>query len=856
MNETLSSNDSAPKPSTCGTRATLWAALFAAGVCALTPLPFLPSLSNGFVNWDDPGLILENVHIQSLGWKQLSWMFTSFHMGPYEPIPLLSLALDYSIWGPDARGFHLSSMLWHTANALSFYVLVRRLLIAAIPAAASRPLLLGLCSTISAVIFSMHPLRVESVAWAAGRLDLVAAFFGLWTVWSYTKAVGIDSRQCSTIRWLTVSLIFYALSLLSKSSTLLLPAVLSVLDFYPLGRLSRSRWRTSDPVARGIWLEKLPFWMLSVVAAGVALYGRYVAGAVAPLAAYGLIDRIALVGFSSAFYAWKTLLPLRLSPLYELPDDISILEPRFLAGIGATLLATALVVRHRHRAPAALAAWVVYLILLLPASGLTQTGAQLAADRYSYLPCLSFAVLLGGLCLRWPLAIANSTRAMGVSAALLVASLVLGALSWHQTKIWRNSQTLWQSALRIDPASSKALTGLACAVAEEGALAQARTLLEEATQLRPRSHYAHWNLGLVLYRLGERELAVQHYMEAWRWSPHSFDIAQAMGSLYQENGDWPNAAHWYERALARRPNEPKTLTGLGTVRAALGELDRAVALLQRAIQIDPGNSIAHNSLGIAFRRLGKTDLALEQFVIARRLDPGSADICYNLGYLFMYTEDWPSAIEWYERALSIDPKLVKAINDMGIVHKKQGQIDRAVELYREALKVDPNSTEPRYNLALALAEGGEAEGAIAEYERVLQLDSAHVSAAHNLAMLLVGRHSFSRAANVLETAVNVTNHPALMQRLSWLLATAPEPDVRDGPEAVRLAEHLAERTQANAQVLDTLAAAYAEAGIFNLAVEAASRAIQLASQNETSDLADEIRARRELYRAGQAYRSE
>jgi Flp pilus assembly protein TadD len=199
--------------------------------------------------------------------------------------------------------------------------------------------------------------------------------------------------------------------------------------------------------------------------------------------------------------------------------------------------------------------------------------------------------------------------------------------------------------------------------------------------------------------------------------------------------------------------------------------------------------------------------------------------------------------------------LVKALNDMGIVYKRQGQIDQAMKWYREALDVDPQSTEPRYNLALALAEQDRGEDAMAEYGQVLELDQTHVSAAHHLAMLLISRQSFAEAADVLAKAIHATNHPALVQRLSWLLATAPDANVRNGSRAVQLAEHLAQRIQSNPQVLDTLAAAYAETGQFARAVETASRAMQVASQQDMSELADEIESRRELYRAGHAFRS-
>jgi tetratricopeptide (TPR) repeat protein len=782
-------------------------------------------------------------------------MFTSFHMGPYEPLPILTLAIDYAIWGADPRGFHLTTLLWHVVNAVSFYLVARRLLRVSISESVNHPLALGFCAALAALAFAVHPLRVESVAWAAGRLDVVAAFFGIWTVWAYLNAAQAHQRRVS-VRWLVLSLIFFVLSLMSKGSTLFLPAALSVLDIYPLRRLRGSSWWVTDTAARHVWLEKLPYWFFTLAAAGLAVYGRTVAGAVAPLSAYGPLDRIALAGFSAVFYVWKTVLPLRLSPLYELPDEISITEPRFFLSVVAAFVITIVLALYRKRAPAALAGWVAYLILLIPVSGVAQTGAQLAADRYSYVPCLSFAVLVAGVSLLWLTArrmAAGSVATLGT--VFIIGSITLGALTWRQTRLWRDSQTLWRHALQIDPNSSKALTGLACAIAEQGELQPARELLEHATRVRPRSHYAHWNLALILQRSDETERAISHYLEAWKWSPRSFEIAQALGAAYQEQEDWPNASLWYERALALRPNSTQALTGAGTVRTALGEFDRAVELLERAIQLEPSSAVAHNSLGIALRRRGKVELAAKQFLTAHQLDPSSADICYNLGYLFLQREEWAPAIEWYERALSVDPAMAKALNDLGIVHKRQGQLEQAMQYYRRAIEADPKSTDPRYNLALALAEQADDNAAIAEYARVLELDERHVSAAHNLAMLLMKNRNYSEAARVLRKGVLATNHPALEQRLAWLLATAPDSGARDGKEAVRLAEQLAQRTRSNSQVLDTLAAAYAEIGMFDLALETASRALQIAEQQDNLEQIEAIAARRESYRAGRPHRA-
>ena len=231
-------------------------------IASVTTAAFLPSLSNGFVNWDDPPTILDNPYIRPLGPQQLRWMFTTFHMGPYQPLSWLSLALDYRIWGLNPRGFHLTSLLLHAVNAVAFYFVSRRLLEAAATAhvrpgqgnASARELTCGdirdrllpswwgldAGAALAALIFAIHPLRVESVVWATERRDVLSGCFVLSAVWAYLKAAERPPRREYGSIWLAVALGLFTAALLAKAVTLVLPAVLMVLDVYPLRRASGS----------------------------------------------------------------------------------------------------------------------------------------------------------------------------------------------------------------------------------------------------------------------------------------------------------------------------------------------------------------------------------------------------------------------------------------------------------------------------------------------------------------------------------------------------------------------------------------------------------------------------------------
>jgi hypothetical protein len=488
-------------------------AAFCSVTALVTALVFWPTLSNGFVNWDDPGMVLRNPHITRFSAQNVRWMATTFHMGPYQPLTWFSLALDHTIWGLDPYGYHLTSLLWHIANALSLFVLARTLY-SRFASESVHATTIGLCATLAALLFAVHPLRVQPVAWVSDRLDLMAAFFGIWTVWAYVRGVPIDRFAELSKGYLSISLLAFVASLLCKSSTALLPAVLIALDAYPFRRLSFSRGDGKRLGNRRVWIEKWPYWLIGVIASVVAVVGRASAGSLAPVSAYGPIDRVAIACYNAVFYLWKTIVPTQLSPLYELPDQIDPWAAPFVGSAIIVVVVTALLLSQWRRVPAAAVVWVIYAILILPVSGLFQTGAQLAADRYSYIPSLALSVFFGGVLL------IRSVRTMAlVSSPICIAAL--GVMSWRQCSVWRDSETLWTHALRIDSQSCTAHTNLACSLIDNDQLEPARELLERAVQIRPRSHSAHSNLGAVLSRQGENGLALQHYLEASKWSPPS-----------------------------------------------------------------------------------------------------------------------------------------------------------------------------------------------------------------------------------------------------------------------------------------------------------------------------------------------
>ncbi len=348
-------------------------------VSLLTVLAFLPVLGNGFVDWDDKANFLENRSYRGLGWEQLRWMITTFHKGHYQPLSWGTLGLDYILWGVEPFGYHMTNLLLHAANAVLFYILAFRLLALALSVTAGEAFSLRISAAFAALVFAIHPLRVESVAWATERRDVLSALFFLLTIHLYLWANG-DAQSRRTRIWrLSASLAMYSLSLLSKAGGMTLPVVLLVLDVYPLRRFAGQGQNWFGRAARGVWLEKVPFLILASAAAFVALLAQYEAGALESMERYGTLVRMAQASFGLVFYLWKTVVPLGLSPLYEISPELNPWEWQFLvSGVLVVGISLALFLLRR-RWPAALAVWVCYVAIVAPVLGVAQSGNQLVA---------------------------------------------------------------------------------------------------------------------------------------------------------------------------------------------------------------------------------------------------------------------------------------------------------------------------------------------------------------------------------------------------------------------------------------------------------------------------------------------
>ncbi|MEK7372516.1 MAG: hypothetical protein AAB265_13790 [candidate division NC10 bacterium] len=542
-------------------------------VCLLSFLAFLPALQAGFVNWDDTANLLNNPHFRGLGWPQLRWMLTSTLMGHYIPLTWLSLGVNYALGGMHPWGYHLGNLLLHAASAGVFYFVARRLLAAGF---AARDLSIALGAALAALVFGVHPLRAESVAWVTERRDVLCGLFYLLAVLAYLR--GVEGGGAIRSGWRAASLLAFGAALLSKAMAMTLPATLVLLDLYLLRRQDRG-WKA-------LLGEKAPYGALALLGAAAAVVALRQGAAVTGYGEYGAAARVALVGYSLGFYPWAMLWPVGLSPLYEIPAWVNPVEWRFLGPTLGVVLVTGVLVALRRRWPAGLAAWAHSAIVLAPVSGIVHAGYQLAHDRYSYLSGLGFATLVGAG-LTWMARAGRAGRVAGwvpgaVTAAAVLVVLGWGAGAWRQSQIWQSSERLWQAALEADPECALCNNNMGAAIVRSGRtdparLHQAEAHFRYAILLRPERPDPYHNLGALLAgqkRYHEAGWALRTYM---RLSPGAPDGPLRLGMLYVDQGRYAEAVASLDGALRLKAEYPEARAARARALDALRATDPALA---------------------------------------------------------------------------------------------------------------------------------------------------------------------------------------------------------------------------------------------------------------------------------------
>ncbi len=701
---------------------------------AAVGIAYWPVLGNDFFLLDDVLYITGNPRVHSgLTWAGVRWAFSTMHATNWHPLTWLSHMLDVELFGLDPAAHHLMNVALHALNALLLVLALRRMTGLFWP-----PFLV-------AALFALHPMRVESVAWASERKDVLAGTFFALTLWAHA----LHARRPSASRYAAV-VASLALGLMAKPTLVTVPCLLLLLDVWPLQRFRRAA-PPGVPASRLI-LEKLPLFALSALSCGITYLSQSSGGAVADTR-FGLSIRASNALASCVQYLLSTSWPTRLAFFYPHPAVVSpdSYQPWTLVTLAcgllvAGLLAVALLGLRRWPYLSVGILW--FLGMLVPTMGLVQAGLQARADRYSYLPSIGIYIALV-----WAVAqVVSSRRALRLAAgaSACLALVACTSLTRREVRYWHDAGTLGERALEVTE----------------------------------KNFVAHDLLGVMRSSQGEHEEALRHLQECLAIKP-SYSIGRAhLGMALLEMGRRQEAILHLEQALAQTPRMLEARVNLGIARFREGDLDGAEQSFRTVLELDDQYAIAHFNLGLVQLRRGN-------------LAPARASL---------------------ERALRIDPLSDDALNALGVLELGQKDFASAIHRFQTALQHEPQNWEALANLGEALFESGRSAEAVVALRRAAE-----------------GDPSSWKAAN----------------RLAWILATSPDPELRDPRAALRIARACNEATGFQRPVLlETLAAAHAAGGDFEEALRVQERAL--------SGLPPEMRpaaaARLEDYRSGRPAR--
>ena len=612
--------------------------VLAFALVAATLLAFAPVVSNEFINYDDDINLTKNLKVQQgLTLESLRWAFTNVEYQNWHPLTWISHILDFQLFGMQAGGHHVVSVFIHAVSAALLFAVFN-----AMTGALWRSLLV-------AALFALHPLRVESVAWAAERKDVLTVFFGIVALGAYLRFA--RRRLAGSY---AASLIFFSCALMSKAMLVTFPALLLLLDLWPLGRWSRSQSRAVPFLpGRGIVFEKLPFFALSAAASVLAFYAQASGGAVGYVIQFPLAQRVANAFRSHAVYLGKLLWPTKLAVFYPyFWADVPWWQPAL--GVVLVVAISAAVIMFLRRRPAYFVGWAWYLGTSLPVIGIIQVGSQSLADRYTYLPQIGLVLIiawgLGDLCSRWP----KSRTAVIAASALALAAL--SAATWAQVTRWRSSETLFTHALSVTQDNYIALSNLGTALAEKGRETEGSVLIRRAFEVNPMYRTAVFDRAGDYYaKRGLAREAAEQYRKALAIEPYNRTIQGKLSALGEGANAPSSSAQATEdphASLRGKPGGnphdglPRAPAGSQTGAAAprndfergnflvnAGRREEAVAAYREAVRKEPGNFEAWNNLGCALGELGRRAESIAAFEETLRLKPDNMSARTNLKQL-------------------------------------------------------------------------------------------------------------------------------------------------------------------------------------------------------------------------------
>ena len=648
-----------------------------------------PALSAKAIFFDDELYLINNPLVQNPSWTSAERFLTeilhpSTVGGYYQPLAMISLMLDCAVGGsPDnLLPFHLTSLVLHVANTLLVFFFTHLLFRRPWAAAAA------------ALIFGLHPITVESIPWVAERKTLLTAFFAILCFIFYVQY----TRRPGLMRY-TICLILYILALMSKPTSLMLPVLMLLLDFWPLNRLNR----------RAL-LEKIPLLVIASLFALIAFLSQAKTSAVIMPGEYPPLAIPLVVCHNIVFYLWKVLWPTHISAFYPYPRPISLHTPAYLWGVVGTVILLPAIILSLRWTRVILSGWLFFFLAMLPAIGIIGYANTIAADRFAYFPMVGLLMSATYALSRGADAATRTKRpAATVSLiAVFIAVLALAEASATRRYLarWSDSMTLYAYLVDLVPESEALHYNYAELLTRHGRSDEAITHYREAIRINPIFAEPHTNLGILLLARHQPDIAIEQFEEAARLDP---DLDQAWTNLANtliQVGRPDEAVARIEQAIRRHPGRYHLRLTLASALIDTRQLDEAIRQCKQVLAMSPDQPEAYALWGLALMRQNRYDEAIPQLSRAVELQPAHLNALLQLAEALQRIGRHEEAINAYSRALALNPNIASAHNNMGIALARLGRLDQAIEQFAIAARLDSTRPDYQYNLARARSDRG------------------------------------------------------------------------------------------------------------------------------------------------------
>lgn len=687
-------------------------------VLLVTAVVFLPCLSADFIaNWDDDAYILNNPFIKEWNWENIKYIFTSLHRGLYKPLTLLTFMAEYTLAGPNPLVFHATNIILHLLNCALVFAVAARLA----PGAAVIPFT-------TALLFGIHPMHVESVAWIAERKDVLYSAFFLGSLLAYLKYKADNSR-----RHYLVSCALFLCSLLVKPMGITMPFILLLTDWFVGRKLDRAA--LTDKV----------FYLVAAGACAVfSVHTTSEAGAIFSFPNYTRFDN-ALVGFmGTALYTIRLFVPVGLSAIYPLPAKASGHMPALYYAVPFLVIAfyAALFRFFRHNRPILFGA-AFMLLSILPGLQFIPSAPTVAFDHYSYIayigPFLCAAIFMDRFLSRTGAEKAEMRNAL--IAAGIVACVLLGAASFNRCMVWKNPLTLFSDVLEKYPEAAIGYTARGNTYLLMGDREKAFDDLNKSLSIQD-SASARMNRATIYRTIGKPELALEDLQTVIKKYPEVTGLYVNMGGTYEMLGDKAKALECYGKAIELNPEDFNAYTNRAIMAFERQDFEKAEADYEKAILLSKGYSAAAQyNYGLLLQARGRAENALARFSRAIELDPSfpsarlaRGNICFALGDFTCARDDYGMLLDRGMEMPELRAKRAAAMFNLG---DKKG----ALEAFDELLRRNPADLDGTFNRGMLKVAMGDNEGAIADFGKTLSLkpDSAPAYLNRGNTYLKIGR---------------------------------------------------------------------------------------------------------------------